>query len=171
MTLELFQLLEISSFLNIWYWGFLAVAWSRATYWTLGVPFHDARLAVQRNGRYMTEFETLLEVNMSRYIEVFDEFGIPMMALASFGLATLGTLGFVFGMELMQAIFLLLAPLMIASLLSLRFAYRVKRRKITGEALYRAYCAHRRWKQLFGALVLMVIALWAVVRAIVTPTF
>lgn len=167
MDLEALRLLDISSFLNIWYWLIFSLAWSRATYWTLGVGFHDARLAATRQGRYMTEFETLITINVSRHTEIFDQLGWILLGLVGFFLATMGTLGFGFRYEIMQASFLLLAPLTLATLFSIRFAYRLRKTPLSGMVLYRAICIHRRIKQIFGALTMMFVALWSVFRLIV----
>lgn len=169
MELEALRLLEISSFFNVWYWLFLAFVWSRATYWTLGVPLHDARLAVQRDGRYMAEFETMMAINAGRYTEVFDQFGTPLVAMGAFFLAGMATLGFGFDIELVQAGFLLIAPIAVANAYTLAFAYRIQRIGLTGPGLFQAYSIHRRVKQIFGFLTLILVAIWTVYRAIYTP--
>ncbi len=38
MTL-IFDLIDMRSFSNLWYWIALAVTWSSTSHWVLGVPF------------------------------------------------------------------------------------------------------------------------------------
>ncbi|GHA41525.1 hypothetical protein GCM10008927_02350 [Amylibacter ulvae] len=164
MTEDFLQILELKSFFNIWYWLFLAFIWSRATYFTLGVPLHDARLGHEREGVYMHDFEELMRINTGHTVEAFDQYGVAVMAVIAFLLASAATLGFGFRMEIMQAIFLLMAPLTGATLFSVRFAYRIQAEKITGQSLYTAYVVHRRIKQIFGMLSMIVTSVWAGIR-------
>lgn len=166
MVWELFKLFNDSSFINIWYWLFLSFTWSRVTYWTLGVPFHHARFAVMRKGKYMTEFETLVNINVDRYVEVFDQFGPVIVAIGAFIIAILASLGFGYGIELMQAGFLMLTPLILLSAFTMRYAYRLHRDPLEGMSLYRSYCMHRRIKQIFGVLVLIVVSVWTAFRLV-----
>lgn len=164
MSDDLARILELESFLNVWFWLFLAYAWSRATYFSLGVPFHEARMAYDREGKYMTDFETLMRINVEHYTEMFDQYGPFLIAILAFFLATIATLGFGFKYQIMQATFALVLPLSIATLFSLRFAYRLRSSEIRGIALCRAYFMHRRLKQILGFMTLIIMAFWTGVR-------
>lgn len=164
MSEDIAKILETESFLNVWFWLFLAYAWSRATYFTLGVPFHEARLAMEREGKYMTDFETLMRISIEHYTEMFDEYGTVLIAMLAFFLATIATLGFGFRYQIMQASFVLLLPLAIAALFSLRFAYRMRRANPKGVTLCRAYFLHRRLKQILGVMTMVVLAFWIGIR-------
>lgn len=164
MNEDLARVLETESFLNVWFWLFLAVSWSRTTYSTLGVPFHDARLAYHREGKYQTDFELVMRVAVDHYTEMFDQYGPYLIGLMGFILATVATLGFTFKYQIMQASFGLLLPLCIATLFSVRFAYQLRNAPLKGRALCRAYFFHRRLKQILGAMTLVIIAVWTTVR-------
>ena len=39
LTQTLFDVIDFRSFSNLWFWIMLAVAWSTASHWVLGIPF------------------------------------------------------------------------------------------------------------------------------------
>ena len=45
----LFEMIDMRSFSNLWFWIALAVMWSTASHWVLGVPF-DMVLRARRHG-------------------------------------------------------------------------------------------------------------------------
>ena len=157
------------SFASIWYWIVYALMWTRATHWTLGVPYEDARNAIVLGGRHMVDFETQMEINMRKRVALYRAHPAILVALAAFLLATVFMLGFWFRIQFMQATFLLIFPLTIVSLLSVRLAVRLSERQLGGEELYRAYVWHRRAKQVIGGVAIFFAAFWGVSQTLFSP--
>ncbi|GGA11344.1 component of SufBCD complex [Neptunicoccus cionae] len=157
------------SFASIWYWIVFAVVWTRTTHWTLGVPYEDARNAKRFGGQYQIDFETQIEINIRKTLEVFEGHSIALTGLAAFFLATIFMLGFSFNIQFMQAGFLLIFPLTIVSGLSIHLARKLRTEDLDGAALYSAYVWHRRIKQGIGAFSIFFAAFWGVSQILFSP--
>ncbi len=53
------------SFSNLWYWIALAVTWSTASHWVLGVPFDMVLRARRHGGDAERDLEDMVRVNVS----------------------------------------------------------------------------------------------------------
>lgn len=157
------------SFASVWYWIVFALLWTRATNWTLGVPYEDARNAVVLGGRYMADFEVQMEINTRKRTRLYRAHPIMLVGAVSFFLATVFMLGFWFRIQFMQASFLLLFPLTLVTLLSTRLALRLERDDARGRDLYEAYVWHRRAKQVIGGLAIFLAAFWGVGQTVFSP--
>ena len=59
-----FELIDMRSFSNLWYWIALAVTWSSASHWVLGVPWDMAIRARKGQGaQAMHDFEDMVRIN------------------------------------------------------------------------------------------------------------
>ncbi|MDR6265481.1 component of SufBCD complex [Roseobacter sp. N2S] len=157
------------SFASIWYWIVFAVVWTRTTHWTLGVPYEDAQNAKKLGGQYQLDFETQIEINIRKTLEVFEGHSIIFTAIAAFFLATVFVLGFSFNIQFMQASFLLMFPLTIVSGMSIHLAQRLRALQLEGLELYGAYVWHRRIKQGIGAFSIFFAAFWGVSQTLFSP--
>ncbi|MEM7438411.1 MAG: component of SufBCD complex [Pseudomonadota bacterium] len=157
------------SFASIWYWIVYALLWTRATHWTLGVPYEDARNAIVHGDQHMIDFETQMEINTRKRMAVFNAYPVIAVGAIAFLLATVFMLGFSFGIQFMQASFLLAFPLTIVTVLSLRLATVVDAKGLRGSDLYRAYVWHRRTKQAIGGVSIFCSAFWGVSQTLFSP--
>lgn len=157
------------SFASIWYWIVFALMWTRATHWTLGVPYEDARNAILLKGTHMADFETQMEISTRKRVALYRAHPAIMVALAAFLLATVFMLGFSFRIQFMQATFLLIFPLTLVSLMSVRLALRLEAQGLRGSELYRAYVWHRRIKQVIGGIAIFCSAFWGVSQTLFSP--
>ncbi len=157
------------SFASVWYWIVFALIWTRTTHWTLGVPYEDARMGQKLGGQHQVDFETMIEINVRKTLDVFDSHNVFFTAVAAFMLASIFMLGFYFRIQFMQAGFLLLFPLSVVGMLSLRLAHHLDDEPLQGEALYRAYVTHRRIKQMIGAMAIMFSTFWGVSQTLFSP--
>jgi hypothetical protein len=157
------------SFASIWYWIVFAVVWTRATHWTLGVPYEDARNSQRFGGQHQIDFEVKIEINIRKTLELFENHSAVFTAAAAFCLATVFTLGFYHNLQFMQASFLLIFPLSIVSALSIHLAQVLRDGHVTGEPLVRAYIWHRRVKQAIGAVAIFFAAFWGVSQTLFSP--
>lgn len=153
-----FELIDTRSFSNLWYWIALAVTWSGASHWILGVPYDLVQRARRNGGETERDVYDLVRVNVNRLLGIADGAGQWLTGLATFALSTLAILGFGYGLEIAQAVLLLALPLSLVFALSLRTARRI--RAADGAGLYTMLARHRVSVQIIGMISIFVTALW-----------
>lgn len=159
LWLVLLTVMDLRSFSNLWYWIALAVTWSLASHWVLGLPYDLVRRAAREGGAAEAELRLLLGVQHRRYGVVAARAGAGLIGFAAFWLTTLFTLGFFYGIEFAQALFLLLAPLLLVLALSFRWMRRLPP-EVPAPALFRALHRARRITQGIGMAAIFIAALW-----------
>ncbi|MFZ5708205.1 MAG: component of SufBCD complex [Pseudomonadota bacterium] len=159
-----FDLLDMRSFSNLWYWIALAVTWSSASHWVLGVPWDMALRARRVGGEAEEDFEAIVRVNVNRLLTMADLAGAPILAFATFALTSLAILGFWYRVEFSQAVFLIAFPLAIVGALSLRTARRIRQSGDRGEALRTRLGRHRMAVQALGMVSIFVTAFWGMLQ-------
>ncbi|TNF18675.1 MAG: component of SufBCD complex [Rhodobacteraceae bacterium] len=148
------------SFSNLWYWIALAVMWSTASHWVLGVPFDMVAHARKHGGQAQYDLEELVRINTSRLLYIGRISGLWMIGFASFLLSGLVVLGFFYDVEFAQAVFLLFFPMCLVALLSLGASRRIVEQGLAGEALQKRLVRHRLYIQMIGVLSIFVTAMW-----------
>lgn len=156
----IFQFIDMRSFSNLWYWIGLGVLWSSASHYILGVPFDMVGRARRMGGQAEEDFRDLLRIKTSRMIYIADEAGVWIVALGMFILTGCLLLGFVYGVEFAQAVFLLGCPMSLVSVLSLRVARRLHDSDTTMEEVYKRLSRHRLMIQFIGMLSIFITAMW-----------
>ena len=76
----------------------------------MGVPFDLVQRAARQGGQAMTDLEDLARINANRLLQFGGAAGEILTAVAATLLSVLGLLGFIYGVELCQALFLLALP-------------------------------------------------------------
>lgn len=155
-----FELIDMRSFSNLWYWISLAVVWSSASHWVLGVPFDMLTRARRKGGQAEIDFEQMVRINVNRLNYIDGVAGLWLLALSCFFLTVLGTLGFWYRIQFAQAVFLIAAPLTIVGALSLRMARRLDSEPVAGEDLRHRLVRHRFLIQFIGMIAIFVTAMW-----------
>lgn len=155
-----FELIDMRSFSNLWYWIALAVVWSTASHWVLGVPYDMVQRARRVGGQSQADLETLVRINVNRLLFIGRVSGLWLLAIACAVLTGLAMLGFWYWVEFAQALFLLVFPLSLVGLLSLYTARRIEAEDATGPALYRRLRWHRLFVQVIGLIAIFVTAMW-----------
>ena len=159
-TQTLFDVIDFRSFSNLWFWIVLAVVWSSASHYVLGVPFDMVIRAKRHGGQALTDLEDLVRINVNRLLYVGRTAGLWLAGVAAFVLTTLVVLGFWYGVEFAQAVVLLALPMSLVGAMSLSAARRIEAEAPQGEALFRALSRHRTWTQGIGMLAIFVTALY-----------
>ncbi len=160
------ELIDMRSFSSLWYWIGVVVVWSGASHFILGVPY-DLIARARRHGRAAEEdLRDVVRVQVNRLLLIDGVAGAWLMGLGSFGLTTLALLGFVYGVELAQAVFLLALPLSVVFTLSIRTARAI--RAADGEGLHPKLMLLRRTVQAIGVLSIFVTALWGMYQNMAT---
>ncbi|MCX7889147.1 MAG: component of SufBCD complex [Rhodobacteraceae bacterium] len=162
-TSFVFDLIDMRSFSNLWYWIALAVTWSMASHWVLGVPWDIVQRARRHGGEAEADLRDILRVNVRRHMMI-GRAGVALMVVASFVLTSLLMLGFVYGVEFAQAVFLILAPLTLVFWLSIRAARRIAATDCAPEAAYRQLARHRLAIQAIGMVSIFVTAFWGMLQ-------
>ncbi|MEM8631732.1 MAG: component of SufBCD complex [Pseudomonadota bacterium] len=170
MNLEqaVFELIDMRSFSNLWYWIALAVVWSSASHWVLGVPFDMVQRARRYGGEAETDLEDMVRINCNRFSYIFRVAGLWLVAFVCFVLTGLAYLGFIFGVEFAQAVFLIGFPLAIVGLMSLGTVNRIQNEALAGEALRHRMIRHRIYVQMLGVISIFITALWGMYQNLTT---
>lgn len=154
------ETIDLRSFSNLWYWIALAVTWSKASHWVLGVPFDMVVRARRQGGQAETDLEDMVRINVNRILFTVNEAGVWLVAFGSLFLTTLLVAGFWYGVELTQAVALIAVPMTLVALLSLRVARQIRSRALRGPELWQRIATHRFWIQVIGLISIFITALW-----------
>lgn len=155
-----FELIDMRSFSNLWYWIALAVVWSTTSHWVLGVPYDMIQRAARHGGEAQADLEDIVRINCNRLLYIASVSGLWLLGLASALVTSLALLGFWYGIEFAQAVFLLATPMTIVGALSLNSARIIRENGLAGEALRRRLARHRIQTQLVGMVSIFVTAIW-----------
>lgn len=155
-----FEVIDMRSFSNLWFWIALAVMWSSTSHWVLGVPFDMVLRAKRVGGQSEIDLEDLVRVNTNRLLYIGRVSGLWLLSFSCFVLTGLAVTGFMFGIEFAQAVFLLMLPMSFVGLLSLSTAARIQQEDASGELLRKRLTRHRLYVQLIGMVSIFVTALW-----------
>ena len=156
-----FEVIDMRSFSNLWYWIALAVLWSSVSHWVLGVPFDMIMRARKHgSGAVMDDLNDLVRINVTRILYIADVAGIWILLFGSAVFTALGLLGFVYDVEFAQALILLVGPLAILALLSVRTSRLIRGQSEQGQDLIRRLMRHRFATQMIGVLAIFVAAMF-----------
>ncbi len=156
----IFELIDMRSFSNLWFWIALAVVWSSTSHWVMGIPWDMVMRARRRGGPVQQDVETLARINAGRMLYIADVSGLWLSAFLGFVLSMLFVLGFVFRIEFCQALFMLALPMSVVSILSIRTARHIAGQDSAGEALLTRLRRHRRAVQTIGFFAIFLTGMW-----------
>ena len=161
---EIFELIDMRSFSNLWFWIVLAVMWSSVSHWVLGVPWDMVLRARRGDAQGVEDLHDMIRINTNRLLYIADQTGLLMAGFACFVLTSLGLLGFVYGNQFSQAVFLLAFPMSIVAILSASTARVIRAGELRGEALYKRLQRHRLITQVIGMLSIFATAMWGMLQ-------
>jgi hypothetical protein len=156
----LFELIDMRSFSNLWFWIVLAVVWSTASHWVIGVPYDMVLRARRQGGQAQVDLEDMVRIMVNRMMYIGQLSGLWLLGFGCFGLTMLGLLAFYYNMEFAQAVFLLAFPLSIVGILSMSTARLIQLEDAKGERLHKRLLRHRLYTQIIGMISIFVTALW-----------
>jgi len=159
-TQTIFEVIDMRSFSNLWFWIALAVVWSSASHWVLGVPFDMITRARRHDGQAQADLETMVRINVGRILYIGRVSGLILLGFVCFVLSALCILGFWYDVEFAQAVFLIGLPMSLVGALSLWTAKVIEAEEPTGDDLHRRLIRHRQLVQVIGMLSIFVTALW-----------
>ena len=157
---SVFSLISLRSFSSIWYWLVLAVSWSAITHNPLGVPFDMVMRARRQGGAAMQDLESMVALQLRRRQAILNATGLIMVGVTAALLSAIAILGFGYGIEIAQALTLLLVPLTLVGVMRIRLMQRLLTEGCAGEALCKRLSWHRTGVQALGLTAILVTALW-----------
>jgi len=155
-----FELIDMRSFSNLWFWIALAVMWSTTSHWIVGVPYDMLQRAQRHGGEAEADLEEMVRINCNRLLYIAGTAGLWLIGLGSAALTSLAILGFYYRVEFAQAVFLLAAPMSVIGFLSINTAHAIRNGGLAGAALRKRMLRHRVHTQIVGMVAIFVTALW-----------
>ena len=162
-----YEIIDLTSFWNIWYWIVVVIAWSMTAHWTLGVPYDAVVSADQHGGVFAEQCESLAYINAQRMVYYFEKSGVVIIGFVAFFMGGIAAAGFYLGVEFFQALFVLLAPLLLPVFFSVRLAFFLKNSQPVGAELRKLIYRRRLWNQVIGMFAIMIASLSGIVHYLV----
>ena len=156
----LFEVIDMRSFSNLWFWIVLAVVWSSASHWVLGVPYDLVTRARRGGEQARQDLNDLVRINCNRLLFIARRSGMWLLGIISFFLTSLAVLAFIYEVEFAQAIVLLGLPMSFVGLINLSTARLIEQRGARDELLWRLLARHRVYVQIIGMVSIFVTAMW-----------
>lgn len=154
------EMIDLGSFSNLWFWIALAVLWSTASHWVLGVPYDLLQRAERQGGQAEVDLEDLTRIYVNRLLYISGVSGLWLVGFTCFVLTMLVILGFGYDQQFAQALFLMGFPLTLVSLFSLATARRIREEGATGARLRRLLSRQRIKTQIIGMVSIVITAFW-----------
>lgn len=145
-----FEIIDMRSFSNLWYWIALAVAWSTVSHWVIGVPYDMVQRASRVGGDAQVDLEDIVRINCNRMLYISNVSGLWLLGITSAILTTLALLGFWYWIEFAQAVFFLMFPMTLVGLMSLNTCAVIHDRNLQGKDLRKRLFRHRTQTQFLG---------------------
>jgi len=162
----IFELIDLRSFSNLWYWIALVVLWSSASHWVVGVPFDMIARARRDGGETQADLEAMVRINTNRMLAIARTAGLMVVGFVCFLITTLVILGFWYAVEFAQAVLMMLVPMSVLGLMTLRMSHLIAQGENTGPALFRRLSRHRLATQVLGMLSIFVTAMFGMYQNI-----
>lgn len=148
----IFELIDMRSFSNLWFWIALAVLWSTVSHFVLGVPHDLVRRAHREGGQSLHDVETMAHIYVRRMLFIVRAAGLALIAVISFFVTGLLLLAMFYAVEFAQAVLCLLLPMLVVAALTLRTCLIIEAGHLTGDALLSRLGRHRVTVQTIGMI-------------------
>jgi len=166
-----FEVIDMRSFSNLWYWIALAVLWSTASHWVLGVPFDMVQRARRQGDQAQIDLEQLVRINCNRLLFIGGASGLLMLSFSSAAITALLIMGFWYSVEFAQALFFFVFPMSIIGLLNMSTARRITSENSSGDLLQKRLSRHRLYTQIIGMFFVFATAMWGMFQNLLVGPF
>jgi len=170
-TQAIFEVIDMRSFSNLWYWIGIAVLWSSMSHWVLGVPYDLIMRAKRYGGEAEQDLIDIVRVNVNRLLGITRTAGLWLMGVACFVVTSLLILAIVYRIEFAQAFVLIVLPLCVIGALSASTARHIETNATDVESLHKMLMRHRLWTQLIGMFSIFVTAMYGMYHNLAAPVF
>ena len=166
-----FEVIDMRSFSNLWYWIGLAVVWSSASHRVLGVPWDLVQRGRRHGEQSHRDVQDMVRVNVNRLLYLRDVSGPVALGAASAVLSALAVLAFWYQIEFAQALALLVLPLFVVVLISIQTARRIAAEGLGAQTLYPRLRRLRLVVQGIGMVSIFVTAMFGMYQNLYTGPF
>lgn len=167
----IFEVIDMRSFSNLWFWLALAVMWSTVSHFVVGVPHDLIRRAEREGGVALADAEALALIYTRRVLYIARQGGIFLVAFASFVTTGLLLLAVFYAVEFAQAVLCLLIPLQLIGFLTLRICRIIERDGLEGLPLMARLRRHRTMIQVIGMFALFFTSLFGMYQNLTLGVF
>jgi hypothetical protein len=168
LTETLVNVIDARSFSNLWYWIVLAVAWSTASHYVVGVPFDMITRARRQGGEALDDLAGLVRINIRRLLYIGQVSGLVILGFWAFVMSALLVLAFWYGIEFAQAVVLLAVPMTLVGYLTFATARRIEAEQPQGNDLIKRLLRHRFWTHVIGMISIFVSAMFGMYQNLYT---
>lgn len=159
------------SFSNLWFWISVAVVWSSASHWVLGVPY-DMVLRARRFGEQaQVDLEDMVRINVNRILYIAQVSGLWILGFGCFFMTMLFTLAVFYKFEFAQAVLLLAFPLSMVGVLSVSTAQQIHDEYAQADLLFKRLSRHRLYTQIIGIVSIFVTSIWGMYQNLYVGPF
>lgn len=159
---SLFDMIDTRSFSNLWFWALLAITWTGLGQWVLSISQDLIARARAGDQDAAQEVYYVSHIMARRFVRGSEASFLALTAALSFALTVVAISGFVYDVELAQALFFLALPALIVLTLRFWVARAIIDGAASGEALYKLINRHRLHTYLIGALAIFTASLWGI---------
>jgi len=146
----IFEVIDMRSFSNLWFWLALAVMWSTTSHFVIGVPHDMIRRAAREGGQAMADVESLAHIYTRRILFIIRAGGIFVVAFLAFLTTGLIVLATAYAVEFAQALLCLLLPMLLVGWLTVRTCLMIEAADLSGPDLVGRLRIHRMTVQTVG---------------------
>lgn len=165
------EIMDLRSFSSLWYWIVLASVWSINSYFVLGVPMDMITQARRSGGEDAEDMVDLARIHITRRVNLVAQSGVILLAVVAFAATSLIVLGWGYGVEFCQALFLILAPLGIAFWMGYRASLAIIAANPDPQQLIKMLLRHRFFMQVLGMIAIFISAMWGMWVNLNTPVW
>ena len=161
---NMLSLIDMRSFASVWFWIVMALYWSSVSQGVLSAPYDLIVRARKGDARDQADLLALVGIHVRRRLVLMRRAGHWIVGFTMAVLTLVSMLAFLYHLEFAQALFLLLLPMTLVRLFSLRLCFRIEREQPQGERLARLLLQHRLLMQALGVLSIFVAAVWGMLH-------
>lgn len=167
----IFEVIDLRSFSNLWFWLALAVLWSTVSHFVVGVPHDMIRRAEREGEQAQADVEALAHIYTRRFLLILRTGGLILVGLVCFLVTSLIVLAIFFRMEFAQALLCLVLPMLGVMTLTLRTCLAIERHDLRGPDLFRTLRRHRITVQTVGMFALFFTGMFGMYQNLTLGTF
>lgn len=139
----IFEVIDLRSFSNLWFWLALAVMWSTVSHFVIGVPHDLIRRAEREDAQTLADVESLAHIYTRRFLFMMRSGGLILVWFVCFLVTGLLLLAILYRVEFAQAVLFLLVPMLGVGALTMRTCLAIESADLRGEDLLRCLRRHR----------------------------
>ena len=162
MNGQIGDLIDFATFSSVWYWIFIALAWSSRSHWTIGIPFDAVIRAEKRGGTWESDLDAMAHAMSARFALFMGRGGPWIIGVATFVVTGLIATGIATRNEMVLGIAAFAVPMILAEAGDVRLALRIHATGLRGYDLRRALVWRRFLNQVTGLVSLLLAAACAV---------